>query len=442
MPQPSEMSVEEKATPGALPGASTAVSTGNSRGGLPFARLFGPEIANLPPVLLDGKVLPGEGQPVAIRLRKRDPWQAGKVVGVNMGGVWVVSCEGEDAEQEIFLRAEDEDRDREKPGLWRWPLGEELPEGVRYCTQGNCRRFLAGEAICQEHEQPVPLPGDWIMVKQSVAEGAEIWRPGKVSESDWSHDVLKGVCAVDGVEFVVMGSEEGGTWRRPNEDERRHIADTYERAAGPGEVVTGTPKRKRGRPRKAAAMAETHAELPRAPLAPGIPSIGDVVEFRRVGAAGESWHAAHVRDAQGGQFVINVGDGVCHEVALGLTDEGVSWRRQSEGDPRATVCPVDGNPCEGQGTDDDCNLCEFNREKLARTFGKNGNRELVAMPEESEQPNDRQPAAPIVRGSDVGELEPLRRALEVAWFQLSDDPDLDPKTVAVCRRLRDMERGL
>ena len=36
----------------------------------------------------------------------------------------------------------------------------------------------------------------------------------------------------------------------------------------------------------------------------------------------------------------------------------------------------------------------------------------------------------------------LREALEAAWVALAEDSTLDPVTVAVCKRLRDLERGL
>lgn len=36
----------------------------------------------------------------------------------------------------------------------------------------------------------------------------------------------------------------------------------------------------------------------------------------------------------------------------------------------------------------------------------------------------------------------LAEATEQAWQALAESPGLDPMTVAVCKRLRDMERGL
>jgi hypothetical protein len=94
---------------------------------------------------------------------------------------------------------------------------------------------------------------------------------------------------------------------------------------------------------------------------------------------------------------------------------------------------------------------------------------LHAIPEEAEQPNDKQPfASPVGSRADVeptpwhaetlckkhDEYKPCRGceleaadtagpaiagAMEVAWAALADDPNLDPRTVATCKRLRDME---
>jgi len=156
-------------------------------------------------------------------------------------------------------------------------------------------------------------------------------------------------------------------------------------------------------------------------------------------------------------------------------------------------CPLDGNPCRGQGTVAECDRC-LGRSPLKETFGKNGRRPLVAMPErarpargdrlgvratrrnptfepgtvcaqseshfwvrldsgvevmigydqadqwtpwptveESEQPNHKAAQA------DVLATEAMRDAYEYAWQKLAEDSNLDPLTVATCKRLRDLE---
>lgn len=59
--------------------------------------------------------------------------------------------------------------------------------------------------------------------------------------------------------------------------------------------------------------------------------------------------------------------------------------------------------------------------------------DLPAIPEEHEQPNDRQPA------TDATMRQVFMDAVEFAWQRLAEDARLDAYTVAVCKRLRDLE---
>jgi hypothetical protein len=122
----------------------------------------------------------------------------------------------------------------------------------------------------------------------------------------------------------------------------------------------------------------------------GCPPIpGQVVEVF-YGTEREPWRRGTVEAVTAEGFVVG---GVMYL----QREECETWRW-----PAMDRCPVDANPCEGQGTNVQCAACleaqpiSTGKTALATTYGKNGIPELPAIPEEVEQPNDKQPADPEV----------------------------------------------
>lgn len=83
------------------------------------------------------------------------------------------------------------------------------------------------------------------------------------------------------------------------------------------------------------------------------------------------------------------------------------------------------------------------RPALVEAFGNHEGGDYEAIPEEEEQPNDRQPPSmpskPMTAGDAAWAWRLLLDAFEFAWERMADDPQNDPVTVARCKRIHDFQ---
>jgi hypothetical protein len=374
-----------------------------------------------------------------VEVRKGKGWEVRKVVGLRGKSLLVEGREG-------AMRASS------LGTLWRWPVEAVREEGRGACL---CQAGLCFEGAVSVEEKPEgkpegftgcpPVPGQEVEIFEGryTAEhvGKDLWRQARVvawGERGMTYDAGEG--------SRLCNTREGEDWRWPVKEKPIRDSEpsgvcpgcgrasaTYDKESGLCWTCEGD-RRGIERAREDVAGEAAMAMV----LDAGIGAMRGHLAPAFVPGATDDLRVTHGKNGVPALPAVPdpvPGPRTCKGVPIYQTGQEACdtiLGREVEGD-RCTVC------AEWMRVHGECDGC-CGRLPGWKVTGKlcadcRAVRQ-AAIREEAEQPNDKR------RPLDVVLDEAYREFYEALWERIAEESDLDPRTVAVCKLVRDDERAV